>query len=68
MQIASEKRMRQRASELSEIHLCSEMALFSFTLHSGGEELRQAPFVYINDLKSKLFELLEKNERYLLLT
>lgn len=40
------------------------MALFSFPLPSGGEELKAAPFVYILDSENKLFELLEKNHRY----
>ena len=63
IQVASEKKMRTRASELTDNPLNSEMALFSFPLHSGGEELRPAPIVYIPHLKNKVFELLEKNQR-----
>lgn len=57
--------MRHLATGLSENNtLSSEMALFSFSLSSGGEEVRQAPIVYIPDLSRKIFQLLDKNERY----
>ncbi len=64
IQMASEKKMRVRASDLTDNPLNSEMALFSFTFHSGGEEIKPAPFVYIPNLKNKIFELLDKNHRY----
>jgi hypothetical protein len=64
IQIASEKKMRSRASSLTDNPLTSEMALFLFSLQSGGEEIRSAPFVYIPDLKKKVYALLEKNDRY----
>ena len=63
IQISSERSMRSRASDLTDSPLSSEMALFSFPLQSGGEEVRPAPIVYIPDLKKKLFELLDKNDR-----
>ena len=43
--------------------LKGEMALFSFPLPSGGEELRSAPLVYIPDLVQKVVDLLEENQR-----
>ena len=39
------------------------MALFSFPLPSGGEELRGAPLVYIPDLVKQVVDLLEENQR-----
>ena len=65
IQISSEKKMRSRASSLTDNPLSSEMALFSFPLHSGGEEVRSAPIVYVPDSKKKVFELLKKNDRYM---
>lgn len=61
--MASEKKMRLRACNLTVNPLNAEMALFSFPLHSGGEEVKPAPIVYLQDLKGKIFELLEKNDR-----
>ena len=63
IQISSEKKMRVRAAGLSENHLVSEFALFSFPLKTDGEELRPAPIVFIPHLKNKIEELLEKNHR-----
>lgn len=64
IQVASEKKMRVTATDLTESSLAAEMALFSFPLNSGGEELKPAPLVYDTDLKQKIFELLEKNDWY----
>ena len=58
--------MRLVATELSIANnIISENALFSFPLKSGGEELKPAPIAYLPHLKYKIFDLLEKNERYL---
>ena len=51
IQIASEKKMRARATDFTENPLSSETVLFSFPLQSGGEELQSAPIVYIPHLK-----------------
>ena len=40
-----------------------ELAPFSFSLPSGGEEFRGAPLVFIPDLILKVVELLEENDR-----
>ena len=52
IQIASERRMRLVATELSiDNNVVAENALFSFPLKSGGEELRPAPIAYLPHLK-----------------
>ena len=40
-----------------------EIALFSFPIPSGGEEIKGAPLVYIPQLVDKVVQLLEGNER-----
>ena len=54
IQIASERKMRLKSSGLSDAPLWSEMALFSFPLQSGGEEMKPAPLIYVPDLKHKV--------------
>ena len=44
-------------------NLHGEMALFSFKLASGGEELRAAPLVYMPDLNQQILKMLEENHR-----
>ena len=63
VQIASERQLRSRAMHLTSNQLTAEEALFSFSLKSGGEELKAAPIVYIPHLKIKIFDLLEKKQR-----
>ena len=55
IQIASERRMRQRVNDMrgESNLLCSEACLFSFACKSGGEEMRTAPLVYIPHLTAK---------------
>eukprot|EP00731_Ephydatia_muelleri_P034946 Em0087g15a len=48
---------------VGEIYLKGELAPFSFSLLSGGEEFRGAPLVFIPDLILKVVELLEENDR-----
>ena len=61
IQIASERRMRQRVNDMrgESNLLCSEACLFSFACKSGGEE-RTAPLVYIPHLTAKVVEFLDK--------
>ena len=47
---SGEERMRHICRQIVGDNLKGEMALFSFPLPSGGEELRGAPLVYIPDL------------------
>ena len=44
-------------------NLHGEMALFSFPLVSGGEELRSAPLVYTPQLNQRVLQMLESNYR-----
>ena len=62
--MGSERKMRTASKEMVGTNLASEAAPFSFSLKSGGEEIRLAPLVYVPDLEAKVFELLEQNERY----
>lgn len=66
MSIASERKMRIKATELVGDHIEAEKAPFSFALkEGGGEEIQTAPFVYVKSLQDKVESLLEQNERYM---
>ena len=58
--LAGEEMMRHICGQIVGDNLKGDMALFSFPLPSGGEELRGAPLVYIPDLVKKV---LEENQR-----
>ena len=66
IQISSEKKLRVRAAGLvNGVNECiAENAMFSFPLKSGGEELKPAPMVYVPHLSIKIFDLLEKNNKF----
>eukprot|EP00731_Ephydatia_muelleri_P029824 Em0021g347a len=61
--LAGEERMRHICRQIVGDNLKGEVALFSFPLPSGGEELRGAPLVYIPELVKKVVDLLEENQR-----
>ena len=64
--MAGEKRQRCIANELVGDNIVSEPVPMSFSLPSGGEELRAASFAYTPDLIAKVFQILEQNmERYI---
>ena len=44
-------------------NLKGEIAVFSFTISSGGEEIKGAPLVFIPHLVDKVVQLLDGNER-----
>ena len=48
-------------------NLEAETAPFSFSIPSGGEELRVAAHVFIPNLVEKVVQLLEQNEKYIIL-
>jgi hypothetical protein len=55
--MAGEKRQRCLARELVGDNLVSEPAPMSFSLASGGEEIRAAAYAYTPDLKAKVFQI-----------
>ena len=61
MNIASERKLRKYSEEVVTTNLHAEGVPFTFSLKSGGEEIRAAPLVVIPDLKQKIFQLLDKN-------
>eukprot|EP00731_Ephydatia_muelleri_P009645 Em0005g231a len=61
--LACEERMRHASRKAVGENLKGELAPFSFSLPSGGEEFRGAPLVFIPDLILKVVELLEENDR-----
>ncbi|KAL5515053.1 hypothetical protein EMCRGX_G000170 [Ephydatia muelleri] len=61
--LACEERMRHASRKAVGENLKGELAPFSFSLPSGGEEFRGAPLVFIPDLILKVAELLEENDR-----
>ena len=66
--LSSERKQRTLAKEQVGENLDAETAPFSFTLASGGEELRVAAHVFLPHLVEKVVQLLEQNEKYLILT
>ena len=65
IQVASERKMRLVAADLTiNNEPVAENGMFSFPLKSGGEELKAAAIAYIPHLKSKIVDLMNKNERY----
>ena len=60
MNIASERRLRKRSKEVVTDNLQAEGVPFTFSLKSGGEEIRAAPLAFIPDLKAKIFQMLDK--------
>ena len=52
--------MRKAAKEMLGTNLTLEAALFTFSLKSGGLEIRAAPYVYIPNHTEKSVQLLEK--------
>ena len=61
--LSSERKQRQIAQKQVGDNLEAETAPFSFTLASGGEELRAAAHVFIPNLVQKVVQLLEENEK-----
>ena len=60
--VVSEPKLRKRSKEVITTNLKAEAVPFTFSLTSGGEEIRAAPLVFVPDLKAKIFQLLDKNE------
>ena len=61
--LAGEERMRHISSQIVGNNLKGEIAPFSFTISSGGEEIKGAPLVFIPHLVDKVVQLLDGNER-----
>ena len=57
MILAGESKQSVLAKELVGDNLVAEAAPFSFTLKSGGEEIRGAPLAYCPDLVGKVLQL-----------
>eukprot|EP00731_Ephydatia_muelleri_P022772 Em0015g355a len=55
--------MRHVSKRIVDDNIQGELAPFSFTLTSGGEELRAAPLVFIPNLIQKVTQLLDENHR-----
>ena len=60
--LSSEQKQRKRAAVMIGDNLEAEPVPFTFSLASGGEEIRAAPLVYVPDLVKKVFALLQENE------
>eukprot|EP00731_Ephydatia_muelleri_P011283 Em0006g177a len=61
--IGCEERMRQISREMIRGNLKGEIAPFSFSLKSGGEEIRGAALFYVPNLVEKVFQLLDENAK-----
>ncbi|KAL5487124.1 hypothetical protein EMCRGX_G019690 [Ephydatia muelleri] len=59
--LACEERMRHVSKRIVGDNIQGELAPFSFTLTSGGEELQAAPLVFIPNLIQKVTQLLDEN-------
>ena len=56
--------MRHVSKRIVDDNIQGELAPFSFTLTSGGEELRAAPLVFIPNLIQKVTQLLAIDENH----
>ena len=62
--LASEKKQRILAQDITGNNIEAEKAPFLFSREGGGEEIREVPFVYVPNLVRKVADLLMHNERY----
>ena len=62
--LSSKRKQQKIAQQQVGDNLETETAPFSFSLASGGEELRAAAHVFIPNLVEKVIQLLEQNEKY----
>ena len=60
--LAGEERMHLISNQIVGDNLKGEIAPFSFTIPSGGEEIKEAPLVYIPHLVDKVVQLLNGNK------
>ena len=58
---ACEEKERGLAKQLVGPNLAAESVALTFSTDNG-DELREAPFAYLPDLKSKVFQLLDQND------
>ncbi len=66
MSIASEGKQRSlMKAQLSEMVIEAESIPFTFKSRSGVPELRPAPLVYVTDIKTTLFYLLDEKQRFI---
>ena len=66
MTIASEGKQRSlMKAQLSEMEIQGGSVPFSFKSRSGPQELRPAPLVFIIDMKTMLFHLLNEKQRFI---
>ena len=62
MSLSSERQQRKRAKQMIGDTIEAEAVPLSFSLPSGGEEIRAAAMAYVPDLVAKVFTLLQENE------
>ncbi len=60
VKVASEKDQRALSKELVKTEIVAEIAPFTHTIKSGGEEVKPAAMAYVPHLPSKIFELLDQ--------
>ena len=58
MSLASERQQRSLVKDAVGDNLTAEMAPFSSTAEGGGEEIREAPFVYVPNLIARVVDTL----------
>ena len=63
MSFAGEQKERSLAKELVGSNLSAESVALSFPIDGAGEELREAPFVFIPDLNAMVIQLLDQNDK-----
>ncbi len=56
--LASERRQHTLANEAVGDSITAEMAPFTFSAEGGGEEIREAPFVYMPNLIARVADTL----------
>ena len=62
--LASERKLRKEDKSILGDNLTAEEAPFSFSLKSGGEEIRMAPLVCVPNLIDRIIYQLNEHEEY----
>ena len=62
--VGSEVKQRALAKDILGDNLVAEMGAFTFRRDGGGEDIKEAPFVYVPNLIKRAVDLIEEHKRY----
>lgn len=61
--VGSEAKQRALAKEIVGDNIVAEMGAFTFRLDGGGDEIREAPFVYVPNLIRRASDLIQQHSQ-----